>query len=90
LLFQDSALIIARKINDTKYISITLTNIGSHYRMISEFQKSYDNLLDAVTASPPSAPWLGQTYLEAGITLLRMSNTDSAMTYVTLGLDKKA
>lgn len=87
LLYEDSALTIARKINDPKYISKTLTNIGSHYRMISEFQKSYAHLLDAINVSPPSSPWLGQTYLEAGITLLRMSNTDSAMTYVTLGLD---
>lgn len=87
LLFEDSALVIARKINDPKYISITLTNIGSHYRMISEFQKSYMNLLDAIKASPPSALWLGQTYLEASITLLRMSYLDSAMAYVTQGLD---
>ena len=52
LQFEDSALTIARKINNPKYISITLTNIGSNYRMISEFQKSYDYLLDAVAVSP--------------------------------------
>ena len=87
LLYEDSALAVAKRINNTKYITISLTNIGSHYRKISEFQKSYSFLLKALAESPPSSKWLGQTYLEAGITLLRISYLDSAMTYASWGLE---
>ena len=86
LFYEDSALAIARRINSAKYITITLTNIGSHYRKVSEFQKSYSFLLEALNASPRSSQWLGQTYLESGITLLRMTYPDSAMTYLLMGL----
>ena len=87
LFFEDSALAIAKRINNAKYITITLTNIGAHYRKIGEFQKSYSFLLEALNASPRSSQWLGQTYLESGITLLRMTDPDSAMTYLLMGLD---
>ena len=87
LFYEDSALAIAKRINSAKYITITLTNIGSHYRKISEFQKSYSFLLEAFNASPRSSQWLGQTYLESGITLLRMTDPDSAMAYLLMGLD---
>src|SRR6188474_3427329 len=90
LFYEDSALAIAKRIRSAKYISISLTNIGSHYRKISEFQKSYSYLLEAFAASPPSSEWLGQTYLEAGITLLRISYQDSAMRYATQGLEHVA
>ena len=55
LLYEDSALAIAKRINSAKYITISLTNIGAHYRKISEFQKSYSFLLEAFAASPPSS-----------------------------------
>ena len=80
LFYEDSALAIAKRINNAKYITISLTNIGAYYRKISEFQKSYSYLLEALAASPPSSQWLGQTYLESGITVLRMTYPDSAMT----------
>jgi len=54
LYYEDSALAIAKRIKSEKFIAITLTNIGSHYRKISEFQKSYSYLLEAMKASPPS------------------------------------
>ena len=85
LFYEDSALTIAKRINSAKYITISLTNIGAYYRKISEFQKSYSYLLEAVAASPPSSKWLGQTYLESGITLLRISELDSAMTIHRFG-----
>ena len=87
LFYEDSALTIARRIKSAKYITITLTNIGSHYRKVSEFQKSYSFVLEALNASPRSSKWFGQTYLESSITLLRMTYLDSAMEYVMMGLD---
>jgi len=87
LSYEDSALAIAKRIKSAKYTTISLTNIGSHYRKISEFTKSYTYLLEALGASPPSSKWLGQTYLEAGITLLRISSLDSAMVYAMRGLE---
>lgn len=87
LLFEDSALTIAKRINKPKYITMTLTNIGSRYRQISDFQQASSKLLEAINASPPNSPWLGETYLEAGITLLRMSLLDSAMNNITRGLE---
>ena len=87
LSYEDSALAIARRVKSAKYITITLTNIASHYRKVSEFQKSYSLVLEALSASPPASKWLGQTYLEASINLLRMSYLDSAMNYVMSGLD---
>ena len=86
LSYEDSALTIARRVKSAKYITITLTNIASHYRKVSEFQKSYSLVLEALSASPPTSKWLGQTYLEASINLLRMSYLDSAMNYVMRGL----
>jgi signal transduction histidine kinase/DNA-binding response OmpR family regulator len=87
LVFEDSALAIAKKLNSAKYTSITLTKIGAHYRAISEYQKSSASLQEAIKIAPPSSPWLGQTYLESGITLLRMSHLDSAMRFITQGLE---
>src|SRR5687768_9045307 len=52
LLYEDSALAIAKRINSAKYITISLTNIGALYRKVSEFQKSYSFLLEAFAASP--------------------------------------
>ena len=86
LLYEDSALAIARRINSAKFITVTLTNIAAHYRRVSEFQKAYKLLHEALVVSDSSSSWLGQTYLETGITLHRMSYSDSAMKYLTRGL----
>jgi signal transduction histidine kinase/DNA-binding response OmpR family regulator/predicted negative regulator of RcsB-dependent stress response len=87
LIYEDSALQIARKLKSPKHIAMTFTNIGSHYRHLSEYPRAYENFREAIKASPPLSAWLGDTYLEAGIVLLRLSRLDSATYYATAGLD---
>ena len=87
LVYEDSALVIARKIGDAKFTTISLTNIGIYHRKRNDFSKSYSFLLEAFKASPPAASWLGQTYLETGITLQWMALSDSAMHYLNHGLE---
>lgn len=86
LAYEDSALLIAKRIDDPKFVSGTLTNIGAIYRNRSEFAKSCTYYDEALKASPHFSPWLGQTYLEAGISLLRMTELDSATTILQEGL----
>lgn len=86
LSYEDSALTIAKGINAPEQISTTLTNIGAIYRNISEFEKAIDSFNQAVRASQIDAPWLSDTYLEAGITLLRITKPDSALVLFERGL----
>jgi signal transduction histidine kinase/DNA-binding response OmpR family regulator len=86
LAYEDTALLIAKKIKSSKQISITLTNIGSIYRNKSEFAKACSYYNEAVNASSHFSPWLGDTYLEAGISLLRMTELDSAMEILQQGV----
>ncbi|HEY5749748.1 MAG TPA: tetratricopeptide repeat protein [Chryseolinea sp.] len=86
LIYEDSALHIAKRIKSPKHISITLTNIGSIYRNRSEFTKACSYFKEAVEASPPLSPWLADTYLEAGISLLRITELDSAMQILQQGV----
>jgi signal transduction histidine kinase/DNA-binding NarL/FixJ family response regulator len=87
LLFADSALATARQLQNTEYIAKTLIKLGSYHRRLSYFQKSAAFLEEAIRISPQTSAWLGEIYLESGITFLRMSNLDSATTYITLGLE---
>lgn len=87
LTYEDSALVIAKRIKSTKHVAVTLTRLASYHQKLSEYQKAYQLLLHALEISPSTSPWLGETYLESGITLLRMSLLDSAMTYVNKGLE---
>ncbi len=84
--YEDSALYIATRIKSPKYISITLTNIGAIYRNRSEFAKANTYYKKALEASPHFSPWLGQTYLEVGISLLRMTEHDSSLPVMEQGL----
>jgi len=86
LLYEDSALHIAKRIKSPKHISITLTNIGSMYRNRSEFTKACSYFKEAVETSPPLSPWLADTYLEAGISLLRITELDSALQILQQGV----
>lgn len=83
---ENSALHIARSIKSPKHISITLTNIGAIYRNRSEFSKANTYYKKALEASPHFSPWLGETYLEAGISLLRMTELDSSLTVLQEGI----
>ena len=78
LAYEDSALLTAKRIDNPKFISRTLTNIGAIYRNRSEFAKACTYYNEALKASPHFSPWLADTYLEAGISLLRMTELDSA------------
>jgi signal transduction histidine kinase/DNA-binding response OmpR family regulator len=84
--FEDSALTLARKINSAEQLSVTLTNIGSFYRNISEYKKSLEYFDQAFKASPQGSPWLSDTYLQAGISLLRMTELDTATKVLETGL----
>jgi len=86
LVYEDSALHIAKRINSPEHISVTLTNIGSIYRNKSEFVKACSYFKEAVNASPHFSPWLADTYLEAGISLLRITELDSAMQLLEQGV----
>lgn len=84
--YEDSALHIARRINNPKHISVTLTNIGAIYRNRSEYAKANTYYGKALEASPHFSPWLSQTFLEAGISLLRMSELDSSLSVLEQGM----
>lgn len=84
--YQDSALLIAKRINNPKFISITLTNIGAIYRNRSEYAKACSYYNEALKASPHFSPWLAETYVDAGIALLRMTELDSATKVFEEGL----
>ena len=86
LAYEDSALLIAKRIDNPKFISRTLTNIGAIYRNRSEFAKACTYYNEALKASPHFSPWLAETYLEAGISLLRMTELDSATTVLQEGI----
>lgn len=84
--YNDSALLISRKINEPKFIALSLTSIGTVHRMGGDFPEAHENFLQAISVSPPMSPWLRETYLEDGITLLRMSEHDSSMHTLERGL----
>jgi signal transduction histidine kinase/DNA-binding response OmpR family regulator/uncharacterized protein HemY len=84
--FEEAALAIARKINDPEQISTTLTNLGSLFRNNSDYKKACKYFQEAIQASAYHSPWLGQTFLEAGISLLRMTELDTAMQVFQEGL----
>ena len=84
--YEDSALHIARSLKSPRHISITLTNIGAIYRNRSEFAKANTYYKKALEASPHFSPWLGETYLEAGISLLRMTELDSSLAVLQEGI----
>jgi signal transduction histidine kinase/DNA-binding response OmpR family regulator len=87
LAYEDSALVLAKQLRDPKSIATALTNIGTFYNQISEYRKAYALLQEAIKISPPSAKWLGETYIESGNSMLRTSHLDSAMHFFTLGLN---
>lgn len=86
LAYEDSALVIAKKLKHPRHIAVTLTNIGAIHRKVSDYGKAYPCFQEAIAISPPSSPWLTQTYLEAGIALLRMSHLDSSLHVLEQGM----
>lgn len=77
--YEDSALAIADKTGDVELRAVTLTRMGALYRRMSDYTKAYPCFLEALKISPEESKWLRATYLEAGNTLLRMTQIDSAM-----------
>lgn len=84
--YADSAMAIALKTEIPKYIAEVLTHIGSIHRKNGEYDSACMYLKRALDVSPESASWLSNVYLEAGITLLRMTRLDSALTVLQSGL----
>jgi signal transduction histidine kinase/DNA-binding response OmpR family regulator len=84
--YEDSALTIANRIGSVEHQAITLTRLGSLYRRINDYSKSYQYFIQAIDKSPQGSKWLRSTYLEAGNTLLRMSQVDSSMHMLERGL----
>jgi signal transduction histidine kinase/DNA-binding response OmpR family regulator len=84
--YEDSALMIANRLGDVEHRAVTLTRIGALHRRMSDYTTAYPFFLQALNISPKGSKWLRSTYLEAGNTLLRMTQVDSSLHMLEHGL----
>jgi signal transduction histidine kinase/DNA-binding response OmpR family regulator len=82
----DSALRIARKSSDAQLVMRALTVLGNIYRENSMNERASGLYKEAVASIAKNDPALADTYLQAGITLLRRTLHDTAMVVLEEGM----
>jgi len=85
--YYQKALTAARQTNNIKAIIEAHTRLGIYYRKQSEYLSAIPHFKNALTvARDENDPALLGTYLEVGITYLRLSRLDSSELYLTKGI----